>query len=114
MASIAEGEFKILTRDDLGQDSAVAGTTSDRPDVCLEDGKSLSRHIWGICTQLYCLFSGDSLPIRFHYSFDNALIGTPLWDVDPYYAGKNTFVVITKGKTIYRLLKIMTHHSILL
>lgn len=51
------------------------------PNVDLEAGKSLP------------LIFGDPPP---------KLLNTPLEDIDPFYKAQNTFIVITKGNTIYR------------
>lgn len=47
------------------------------------------------------LGAGNSLPRRYG-QFPLELANMPLVDIDPYYADKRTFIVITKGGTIYR------------
>ena len=45
--------------------------------------------------------SGNNLPRRYG-AFPLELANMPLVDIDPYYADKRTFIVITKGGTILR------------
>ncbi|XP_040208697.1 sodium channel protein type 4 subunit alpha-like isoform X6 [Rana temporaria] len=47
------------------------------------------------------LEAGKSLP-RIYGDFPRHLIGQPLEDIDPYYKNKKTFIVLNKGKTIFR------------
>ena len=42
------------------------------------------------------------LPIRLAAEFPPELVATPIEDIDPYYANKKTFVVISKVNTIRR------------
>ena len=44
---------------------------------------------------------GNNLPRRYG-AFPLELANMPLVDIDPYYADKRTFIVITKGGTILR------------
>ena len=44
---------------------------------------------------------GNNLPRRYG-AFPLELASMPLVDIDPYYADKRTFIVITKGGTILR------------
>ena len=39
------------------------------------------------------------LPIRLAAEFPPELVATPIEDIDPYYANKKTFVVISKVNT---------------
>ena len=45
--------------------------------------------------------SGNNLPRRYG-AFPLELANMPLVDIDPYYADKKTFIVITKGGSILR------------
>ncbi|KAM6897634.1 sodium channel protein type 4 subunit alpha A [Xenentodon cancila] len=47
------------------------------------------------------LEAGKNLPLIFGDP-PSELLNTPLEDLDPFYKAQNTFVVITKGNTIYR------------
>ncbi|XP_056626685.1 sodium channel protein type 4 subunit alpha A-like isoform X2 [Triplophysa dalaica] len=47
------------------------------------------------------LEAGKSLPMIYGDPPDN-LLNTPLEDIDPFYKSKKTFIVISKGNTIYR------------
>uniref|UniRef100_A0A8C5PRQ0 Sodium channel protein n=1 Tax=Leptobrachium leishanense TaxID=445787 RepID=A0A8C5PRQ0_9ANUR len=47
------------------------------------------------------LEAGKQLP-RIFGEFPSKLTGQPLEDIDPYYRNKKTFVVLNKGKTIFR------------
>nr|DBA25063.1 TPA: hypothetical protein GDO54_012636 [Pyxicephalus adspersus] len=47
------------------------------------------------------LEAGKQLP-RIYGDFPSHLIGQPLEDIDPYYKNKKTFIVLNKGKTIFR------------
>ena len=42
------------------------------------------------------------LPIRLAAEFPEELVATPLEDIDPYYGREKTFIVISKGKDIFR------------
>ena len=42
------------------------------------------------------------LPIRLAAEFPEELVATPLEDIDPYYSRGKTFIVISKGKDIFR------------
>ncbi|XP_043922890.1 sodium channel protein type 4 subunit alpha-like isoform X3 [Protopterus annectens] len=53
-----------------------------RPNIDLEAGKKLPRHMCG--------------------EFPKHLIGIPLEDIDPFYSNKKTFIVLNKGKAIFR------------
>ncbi|XP_017780931.1 PREDICTED: sodium channel protein para isoform X5 [Nicrophorus vespilloides] len=48
------------------------------------------------------LEQGLPLPVRLHGSFPPELASTPLEDIDPFYSNQRTFVVISKGKDIFR------------
>jgi len=47
------------------------------------------------------LGAGNDLPRRYG-EFPLEFASTPICDIDPYYAHKKTFIVISKGNTIYR------------
>ncbi|XP_034241357.1 sodium channel protein para isoform X3 [Thrips palmi] len=48
------------------------------------------------------LEQGAPIPVRMHGSFPAELASTPLEDIDTYYHNQRTFVVISKGKDIFR------------
>lgn len=48
------------------------------------------------------LEQGLPLPVRLHGSFPPELASTPLEDIDPFYSNQRTFIVISKGKDIFR------------
>ncbi|GJQ68184.1 para [Trypoxylus dichotomus] len=48
------------------------------------------------------LEQGLPLPVRLQSSFPPELSSTPLEDIDPFYSSQRTFVVISKGKDIFR------------
>ena len=48
------------------------------------------------------LEGGMPLPIRLAAEFPPELTAIPLEDIDPYYQNKKTFIVISKGKDIFR------------
>ncbi|KAK9890302.1 hypothetical protein WA026_010405 [Henosepilachna vigintioctopunctata] len=48
------------------------------------------------------LEQGLPLPVRLHGSFPPELSSTPLEDIDPFYHNQMTFVVVSKGKDIFR------------
>ena len=48
------------------------------------------------------LEGGMPLPIRLAAEFPEELVATPLEDIDPYYGREKTFIVISKGKDIFR------------
>ncbi|XP_031337062.1 sodium channel protein para isoform X6 [Photinus pyralis] len=48
------------------------------------------------------LEQGLPLPVRLHGSFPPELSSTPLEDIDPFYSNQRTFIVISKGKDIFR------------
>ncbi|XP_043470788.1 sodium channel protein para isoform X7 [Leptopilina heterotoma] len=45
---------------------------------------------------------GAPLPVRLHNEFPPELASTPLEDIDSFYFNQRTFVVISKGKDIFR------------
>ncbi|KAJ7984609.1 hypothetical protein DPEC_G00356550 [Dallia pectoralis] len=47
------------------------------------------------------LEAGKSLPMIFGDA-PTEMLNTPLEDIDPFYKAKKTFIVITKGNTIFR------------
>ncbi|XP_037107455.1 sodium channel, voltage gated, type VIII, alpha subunit b isoform X7 [Syngnathus acus] len=47
------------------------------------------------------LEAGKSLPLIYGDT-PNGLVATPLEDLDPYYVNQKTFIVLNKGKTIFR------------
>ena len=47
------------------------------------------------------IFSGNDLPRRYG-EFPLEFASTPICDIDPYYADKKTFIVISKGGAIFR------------
>ncbi|XP_041423282.1 sodium channel protein type 5 subunit alpha isoform X7 [Xenopus laevis] len=47
------------------------------------------------------LEAGKQLP-RIYGDFPTQLIGQPLEDIDPFYRNQKTFIVVNKGKTIFR------------
>ena len=46
-------------------------------------------------------FVGNDLPRRYG-EFPQELASTPICDIDPYFLDKKTFIVISKGGTIFR------------
>ena len=46
-------------------------------------------------------FIGNDLPRRYG-EFPQEFASTPICDIDPYYLDKKTFIVISKGGTIFR------------
>ncbi|XP_076261229.1 sodium voltage-gated channel paralytic isoform X18 [Rhynchophorus ferrugineus] len=48
------------------------------------------------------LEQGLPLPVRLQGNFPPELASTPLEDIDPFYSNQMTFVVISKGKDIFR------------
>ena len=48
------------------------------------------------------LEGGMPVPIRLAAEFPEELTATPLEDIDPYYSRGKTFIVISKGKDIFR------------
>ncbi|XP_050525593.1 sodium channel protein para-like isoform X2 [Daktulosphaira vitifoliae] len=48
------------------------------------------------------LEQGAPLPVRLVGTFPSELASVPLEDIDPYYQNQKTFVVISKGKDIFR------------
>ncbi|XP_017064962.1 sodium channel protein para isoform X45 [Drosophila eugracilis] len=48
------------------------------------------------------LEQGVPIPVRLQGSFPPELASTPLEDIDPYYSNVLTFVVVSKGKDIFR------------
>ena len=48
------------------------------------------------------LEGGMPLPIRLAAEFPEELVATPLEDIDPFYARGKTFIVISKGRDIFR------------
>ena len=59
---------------------------------------------------MYCMYyefllitciSGNDLPRRYG-EFPLEFASTPICDIDPYYADKKTFIVISKGGAIFR------------
>ncbi|XP_066158520.1 sodium channel protein para isoform X2 [Euwallacea fornicatus] len=48
------------------------------------------------------LEQGLPLPARLQGSFPQELASTPLEDIDPFYSNQMTFVVVSKGKDIFR------------
>ncbi|KAE8740166.1 hypothetical protein FOCC_FOCC014329 [Frankliniella occidentalis] len=48
------------------------------------------------------LEQGVPIPVRMHGNFPAELASTPLEDIDPFYHNQRTFVVISKGKDIFR------------
>ena len=54
------------------------------------------------CTRINnWIFSGNDLPRRYG-EFPLEFASTPICDIDPYYADKKTFIVISKGGAIFR------------
>ncbi|XP_026827719.1 sodium channel protein para isoform X19 [Ooceraea biroi] len=45
---------------------------------------------------------GAPIPVRLHNEFPSELASTPLEDIDSFYHNQRTFVVISKGKDIFR------------
>ncbi|XP_011689749.1 PREDICTED: sodium channel protein para [Wasmannia auropunctata] len=45
---------------------------------------------------------GASIPVRLHNEFPTELASTPLEDIDSFYHNQRTFVVISKGKDVFR------------
>ncbi|XP_066993816.2 sodium channel protein para [Anabrus simplex] len=48
------------------------------------------------------LEQGAPIPVRYQGSFPPELASTPLEDIDPFYHNQRTFVVVSKGKDIFR------------
>ncbi|XP_050676151.1 sodium channel protein para isoform X7 [Leptidea sinapis] len=48
------------------------------------------------------LEQGLPLPVRMQGSFPVELASTPLEDIDPFYSNQTTFVVVSKGRDIFR------------
>ncbi|XP_054288733.1 sodium channel protein para-like isoform X6 [Macrosteles quadrilineatus] len=48
------------------------------------------------------LEQGAPIPVRLHSSFPPELASTPLEDIDTFYHNQRTFVVVSKGKDIFR------------
>ncbi|CAH1378248.1 unnamed protein product [Tenebrio molitor] len=48
------------------------------------------------------LEQGLPIPVRLQGSFPPELASTPLEDIDPFYSNQRTFVVVSKGKDIFR------------
>ncbi|XP_065581599.1 sodium channel protein para-like isoform X2 [Artemia franciscana] len=48
------------------------------------------------------LEQGMPLPVRFAAAFPPELLTVPIEDIDPYYQNQQTFVVISKGKDVFR------------
>lgn len=48
------------------------------------------------------LEQGVPIPVRMQGSFPPELASTPLEDIDTFYANQRTFVVVSKGKDIFR------------
>ncbi|XP_018330937.1 sodium channel protein para isoform X3 [Agrilus planipennis] len=48
------------------------------------------------------LEQGVPIPVRLQSSFPPELASTPLEDIDPYYSNQRTFIVVSKGKDIFR------------
>ncbi|XP_043514454.1 sodium channel protein para-like isoform X1 [Frieseomelitta varia] len=48
------------------------------------------------------LEQGAPIPVRLHNEFPPELASTPLEDIDSFYHNQRTFVVISKGKDIFR------------
>ncbi|XP_023707953.1 sodium channel protein para isoform X16 [Cryptotermes secundus] len=48
------------------------------------------------------LEQGAPIPVRMQGAFPPELSSTPLEDIDPYYHNQRTFVVVSKGKDIFR------------
>ncbi|XP_048517744.1 sodium channel protein para isoform X1 [Dendroctonus ponderosae] len=48
------------------------------------------------------LEQGLPIPVRLQGSFPPELASTPLEDIDPFYSNQMTFVVVSKGKDIFR------------
>ncbi|XP_034184284.1 sodium voltage-gated channel paralytic isoform X29 [Osmia lignaria lignaria] len=48
------------------------------------------------------LEQGAPIPVRLHSSFPPELASTPLEDIDTFYHNQRTFVVISRGKDIFR------------
>uniref|UniRef100_A0A182KB14 Uncharacterized protein n=1 Tax=Anopheles christyi TaxID=43041 RepID=A0A182KB14_9DIPT len=48
------------------------------------------------------LEQGVPVPVRMQGSFPPELASTPLEDIDSFYSNQRTFVVISKGKDIFR------------
>ena len=54
------------------------------------------------CTRINnWIFSVNDLPRRYG-EFPLEFASTPICDIDPYYADKKTFIVISKGGAIFR------------
>ena len=60
---------------------------------------AVSKYFYNIIIFQYII--GNNLPRRYG-AFPLELANMPLVDIDPYYADKRTFIVITKGGTILR------------
>ncbi|KAF7410058.1 hypothetical protein HZH68_004439 [Vespula germanica] len=48
------------------------------------------------------LEQGAPIPVRLHNVFPPELASTPLEDIDTFYQNQRTFVVVSKGKDIFR------------
>ena len=57
--------------------------------------------IYNFKIHLFDLISGNDLPRRYG-EFPQELASTPICDIDPYFLDKKTFIVISKGGTIFR------------
>ena len=57
------------------------------------------------------LEGGMPLPIRLAAEFPEELVATPLEDIDPYYGREKTFIVISKGKDIFRYFKMIQNDT---
>ncbi|KAK7945104.1 hypothetical protein WMY93_000832 [Mugilogobius chulae] len=55
------------------------------------------------------LEAGKQLP-RIYGDIPPNLVGVPLEDIDPYYKNKRTFIVLNKGKAIFRFMKTEAGH----
>ena len=57
----------------------------------------LRRYFYNFCR----FFPGNDIPFRYG-EFPLELASTPICDIDPYYSDKRTFMVLSKGGSIYR------------
>ena len=83
------------------QDSDDDDDEELEPNPKLEQGNAVFNFCEKLKVNFFLRHTGNDLPRRYG-EFPQELASTPICDIDPYFLDKKTFIVISKGGTIFR------------
>ncbi|KAG7503418.1 hypothetical protein JOB18_038223 [Solea senegalensis] len=89
--------FRPFTRESLNAiERRIAQENAKKP-----KGEKKKRNDENVPKASRDLGTGKSLPLLYR-DIPKGMVSTPLEDLDPFYSNQKTFIVLNKGKTIYR------------